>query len=148
MDQHQRKHQIPASNLSERGKSRTLSSLSLWCDPEGVPRQADWKTLRPLDLPLRILPEHERATAADDDDDGGAGGELLDDLLPLDPIPRRQRRSLLHEKREKGRDSNDPDLERVHKRRFAINVRLNGRKKNWESKKEGKAWDWDAYCDE
>ena len=41
-----------------------------------------------------------------------------------------------------GKDSNNPDLERLHKHRFQINERLKGMKENWESKKERKAWDW------
>lgn len=85
--------------FQRKGKSRTLSSLSLWCDPEDVPRQADLKTLWRLDLLLRTLPEQE---GADGDGDGDDGGELLDDLLPLDPIPPSERRFLLHGKRREG----------------------------------------------
>lgn len=49
----------------------------------------------------------------------------------------------------KGEDWSNPDLEGAHTQRFEINVRLKGKnKKNWESKKKGKAWDWEAYSDE
>jgi hypothetical protein len=55
----------------------TRSPLVLSRDPQGVPKQEDWKTLLlPLDFPFRPLP-------LDDDDDDAPPRYAL---LPLDPI--------------------------------------------------------------
>lgn len=73
------------SNIAKTKKRKnskiTWSSLSLSWEPEVVPRQQDWKTLRPLDRPFLKLPE-------EDDEELLKYEEVA--LLPLEPMTPQQ----------------------------------------------------------
>lgn len=71
------------SNIAKTKKRKnskiTWSSLSLSWEPEVVPRQQDWKTLRPLDRPFLKLPEED-----DEEEELPKDEEVA--LLPLEPM--------------------------------------------------------------
>ena len=71
------------SNIAKTKKRKnskiTWSSLSLSWEPEVVPRQQDWKTLRPLDRPFLKLPEED-----DEEEELPKDEEVA--LLPLEPL--------------------------------------------------------------